>query len=143
MNSPTDDGRHEYASIGGAGRFGTSSGPAGWRARPYPGSKPRAILTLLGLHGGSVVSADTLVELLWGNNPPRTAAKALQTHISSLRRTLARGISHEDVDAEWWMIDVYTVEGDLINRCEIFDAADLDAALTRFDELDRPAPPQP
>jgi DNA-binding SARP family transcriptional activator len=46
---------------------------------------------MLGLHGGSVVSADTLVELLWGEDPPRTAAKALQTHISSLRRTLGDG----------------------------------------------------
>ena len=56
-----------------------------------PGAKPRAILTMLGLHGGSVVSADTLVELLWGEDPPRTAAKALQTHISSLRRALGDG----------------------------------------------------
>src|ERR1700757_2678336 len=55
------------------------------------GAKPRAILTMLGLHGGSVVSADTLVELLWGEDPPRTAAKALQTHVSSLRRTLGDG----------------------------------------------------
>jgi DNA-binding SARP family transcriptional activator len=57
-----------------------------------PGAKPRAILTMLGLHGGSVVSADTLIELLWGDDPPRTADKALQTHISSLRRTLGDGI---------------------------------------------------
>jgi DNA-binding SARP family transcriptional activator len=56
-----------------------------------PGAKPRAILTMLGLHGGSVVAADTLVELLWGEDPPRTAAKALQTHISSLRRALGDG----------------------------------------------------
>jgi len=53
-----------------------------------PGAKPRAILTMLGLHNGSVVSADTLIALLWGDDPPRTAAKALQTHISSLRRAL-------------------------------------------------------
>src|SRR6201993_1979772 len=46
---------------------------------------------MLDLHGGSVVSADTLVELLWGEDPPRTAAKALQTHISSLRRALGDG----------------------------------------------------
>src|SRR6202161_1280528 len=57
-----------------------------------PGAKPRAILTMLGLHGGSVVSAETLIELLWGDYPPRTAAKALQTHISSLRRTLGDGV---------------------------------------------------
>src|SRR5260370_27198515 len=56
-----------------------------------PGAKPRAILTMLGLYGGSVVSADTLVELLWGDDPPRTADKALQTHISSLRRALGDG----------------------------------------------------
>ena len=58
---------------------------------PIPGAKPRAVLTMLGLHSGSVVSADTLVELLWGDDPPRTAAKALQTHISALRRTLGDG----------------------------------------------------
>jgi hypothetical protein len=57
-----------------------------------PGAKPRAILTMLGLHNGSVVSADSLIELLWGDYPPRTAAKALQTHISSLRRTLGDGV---------------------------------------------------
>nr|WP_268778108.1 BTAD domain-containing putative transcriptional regulator [Mycolicibacterium malmesburyense] len=56
-----------------------------------PGAKPRAILTMLGLHGGSVVSADALVALLWGDDPPRTATKALQTHISSLRRALGDG----------------------------------------------------
>ena len=56
-----------------------------------PGRKTRAILTMLGLHAGSVVSADTLVELLWSEDPPRTAAKALQTHISALRRTLGDG----------------------------------------------------
>lgn len=57
-----------------------------------PGAKPRAILTMLGLHGGTVVSAHTLIELLWGDDPPRTAAKALQTHISALRRTLGDGV---------------------------------------------------
>ncbi|KUI42021.1 hypothetical protein AU197_18030 [Mycobacterium sp. IS-1590] len=56
-----------------------------------PGAKPRAILTMLGLHGGSVVSAAALVALLWGDDPPRTATKALQTHVSSLRRALGDG----------------------------------------------------
>ena len=32
-------------------------------------------------------------------------------------------------------IIVLTVDGELISRCEIFDEADLDAALARFDEL--------
>jgi DNA-binding SARP family transcriptional activator len=57
-----------------------------------PGAKPRAVLSMLGLHNASVVSADTLIQLLWGENPPRTAAKALQTHISALRRALGDGV---------------------------------------------------
>ncbi len=38
------------------------------------------------------------------------------------------------------MIQLLTVEGDRINRCEIFDEADLDAALARFEELQPQAP---
>ena len=38
------------------------------------------------------------------------------------------------------MIDIFMVEGDLISRCEVFDEADLDAALARFEELQPPAP---
>ena len=48
------------------------------------------------------------------------------------------GSSQEGFDAEWRMIDLFTVEGDLISRCEIFDEADLDAALARFEELHPP-----
>jgi hypothetical protein len=52
----------------------------------------------------------------------------------------ARGISHEDFEAEWRLIAIFTVEGEEINRCEMFDEADLDAALARFDELNRQVP---
>ena len=58
---------------------------------------------------------------------------AVVTHV-------AHGTSQEGFDAEWRQIDILTVEGDRINRIEIFDEADLDAALTRFDELSPPAP---
>jgi hypothetical protein len=49
----------------------------------------------------------------------------------------AHGTTSEGFDAEWRMIELLTVQGDRMNRCEIFDEADLDAALARFDELDR------
>ena len=51
-----------------------------------------------------------------------------------------QGTSQEGFDAEWRVISLLTVKGDLINRCERFDEADVDAALARFDELSRPAP---
>jgi hypothetical protein len=52
----------------------------------------------------------------------------------------ANGTSEEGFDAEWREITELTFKGDLISRCEIFDEADIDSALARFDELDRPAP---
>ena len=54
---------------------------------------------------------------------------------------VARGTSQRGFEAEWRMTDIFTVEGDLISRCELFDDADLDAALACFDELARPASP--
>jgi DNA-binding SARP family transcriptional activator len=53
-----------------------------------PGAKPRALLTMLGLQAGTVVPGDVLQTALWGDSPPRTAHKALQTHVSALRRAL-------------------------------------------------------
>ncbi len=50
------------------------------------------------------------------------------------------GTSQEGFEAEWRLIDLMTFEGDLMNRSELFDEADLDAALARFDELNRPSP---
>ena len=43
------------------------------------------------------------------------------------------GPTQEGFEAEWREISFLTVDGDLINRFEIFDEADLDAALARFD----------
>ncbi len=52
----------------------------------------------------------------------------------------AHGKSLEGFDAEWREISISMVDGDLINRCEVFDETDIDAALARFDELSRPVP---
>ena len=49
-----------------------------------------------------------------------------------------RGTSQEGFDAEWREIHVVTIEGDRFNRSEMFDEADLDAALARFEELNQP-----
>ena len=50
--------------------------------------KQRALLALLLLRAGEVVSIDELVEGLWGPRPPETAQKALHGHISALRKRL-------------------------------------------------------
>src|SRR5262249_14847353 len=50
-----------------------------------------------------------------------------------------KGTSRGGLDVEWRMIDVCAVEGDPLSRVEVFEEADLDAALARFDELQPPA----
>jgi DNA-binding SARP family transcriptional activator len=52
------------------------------------GQKQRAVLALLLLERGRVVSVDRLLEALWGELPPRTATTSLQNFISQLRKTL-------------------------------------------------------
>ena len=37
------------------------------------GQKQRAVLAILALNVGRVVSTDRLVDLLWGDQPPKTA----------------------------------------------------------------------
>jgi DNA-binding SARP family transcriptional activator len=63
----------------------------GGRAVALGGARQRALLTNLLLHAGEVVSADRLIEDLYGAHPPATAAKTLQAHISRLRKALGGG----------------------------------------------------
>lgn len=56
---------------------------------PLGGPKERAALAVLVLGAGQVVSAESLIDAVWGENPPRTAGKTLQTYIFRLRRSLA------------------------------------------------------
>ncbi len=55
---------------------------------PVRGAKQRALLALLALQRGQPVSADRLIDLLWGDRQAANPANALQTQIGQLRRTL-------------------------------------------------------
>jgi DNA-binding SARP family transcriptional activator/WD40 repeat protein len=50
--------------------------------------RQRAVLALLLLHRNEPVSSDRLIDALWGETPPPTAAKVLQNNIRTLRRAL-------------------------------------------------------
>jgi DNA-binding SARP family transcriptional activator len=43
--------------------------------------KPRALLAILALHAGELVSTDRLIEGLWGEQPPATATKLVQLYV--------------------------------------------------------------
>ncbi len=55
---------------------------------PLAAAKPRALLALFLLNRNRAVPATTLIDELWGDEPPETAAKALQGYVSQLRKSL-------------------------------------------------------
>jgi DNA-binding SARP family transcriptional activator len=56
------------------------------------GQKQRAVLAILALNVARVVSTDRLVDLLWGDQPPKTAVTSLQNFVSQLRKALGADI---------------------------------------------------
>jgi predicted ATPase/DNA-binding SARP family transcriptional activator len=55
-------------------------------AVPLGAAKQRRLLAALAIGAGSVRSADVLIDALWGERPPPSAAKLLQTYVSQLRK---------------------------------------------------------
>jgi predicted ATPase/DNA-binding SARP family transcriptional activator len=55
----------------------------------FEGSKQRRLFAMLALRAPEAVSADDLVEVLWGDDPPAGAGQALQKQISRLRGRLS------------------------------------------------------
>lgn len=56
--------------------------------RPVPGLRRKAVLAMLSLHPGQIVSSDRLIDVVWGEDAPATALNTLQRHISYLRDLL-------------------------------------------------------
>ena len=137
MNRSTDDGDVTTLQTVELGVLGPLQVRQYGLPVTIPGAKPRAILTMLGLHAGAVVTADTLVELLWGDDPPRTAAKALQTHISSLRRTLGDGFVL--TEGAGWTLSRTEIDTSRYKSAAKFGraaaaAGDMSQAVARFDD---------
>src|SRR5437667_306472 len=63
----------------------------GERRLTLGGTRQRAVLALLLLHSNEALASDVIVDELWGENPPQTAAKVLQNCVSALRKELPGG----------------------------------------------------
>lgn len=53
--------------------------------------KQRALLALLLLDAGEVVSTDRLIDALWGESPPASALNSVHIYVSQLRKVLGEG----------------------------------------------------
>lgn len=78
---------------------------------PIGSPTQRLILAALAARPGATVGADALVDAIWGDAPPRTAADSLRTYVSRLRRHLGDALVSRaggyalpagSVDAGWF-----------------------------------------
>jgi DNA-binding SARP family transcriptional activator len=60
----------------------------GERQLPLGGARQRAVLAILLVHGNETLTRDVIIEELWGEGAPPTAAKVLQNCVSALRKEL-------------------------------------------------------
>jgi predicted ATPase/DNA-binding SARP family transcriptional activator len=110
-------GHRSYLGVVEVKLFGEFEVVKGGVAIPIRGAKQRALLALLALNRGRPVSAERLIDQLWGDGKTAKPANALQAQIVQLRRTL--GASAIVTSESGYALDV--------------DAGDLDAA--RFEDL--------
>ncbi|WP_307817556.1 BTAD domain-containing putative transcriptional regulator [Nocardia acididurans] len=75
-----------------------------------PGARLRGLLTALALEPGRAVPRATLVDWIWGENPPADAANALQRLVSRLRKTLPAGVIEGQADGYRLRVDPEDVD---------------------------------
>lgn len=102
------------------------------------GPKPRALVAILLLASGEVVSRDRLIDGLWGSRPPPSAGHTLDDHLSRLRKVLGpdrietrRPGYRLRVDAG--ELDLDRFEEHLRDGREALAAGDAATALARLD----------
>jgi DNA-binding SARP family transcriptional activator/WD40 repeat protein len=57
------------------------------RALHVAGSHRRRLLAILASRAGRVVPVDVIIDALWGDDPPPTATRTIQSHVARLRRS--------------------------------------------------------
>ena len=93
-------------------------------------SKSQAVLAALALWPGVVVSVSRLVTMVWGDDPPRTAEKTLQSYITRLRKELGDG-SIVRVGAAY-RLDIDPGAVDVVRFQRLLDSGDVEAALAEW-----------
>ena len=61
------------------------------------GSKQRSVIAMLALNANATLSGDQLIDGLWGDDPPASAAKNIQRYVSQLRKALGESRAEAEI----------------------------------------------
>jgi DNA-binding SARP family transcriptional activator len=98
-----------------------------------PVGQPRALLARLLLDANRAVSADALVDSIWGESPPASSRKVLQLYVSQLRKLL--GANRIETQPAGYAVQVESQEFDLARFEALTEAAQTEADPTRRSSL--------
>ncbi|WP_076476038.1 ATP-binding protein [Williamsia sterculiae] len=110
------------------GLLGPIAVDSGSGMREVPGTRARRLLAALALDAGSFRSSARLIDLVWGDDPPRSPQAALHTQISRLRPLLPGGSI--EATANGYRLQVPPEAVDLRQVADLLDAGS-PAALDR------------
>jgi predicted ATPase/DNA-binding SARP family transcriptional activator len=91
------------------------------------GARRRALLAILLLNANRLVSGERLIDELWEEEPPETGKKAVQVHVSHLRKLLGR--ERIETEAAGYVLRVNADELDAERFQRLVAAARFDEAL--------------
>jgi predicted ATPase/DNA-binding SARP family transcriptional activator len=93
-------------------------------------AKCQTVLAALALSVGAAVPVSRLVELVWGQQPPRTAEKTLQWYVTRLRKTLGSEVLVRS--GATYRLDLEVDAVDVARFRRRLDAGDIEGALAEW-----------
>jgi predicted ATPase/DNA-binding SARP family transcriptional activator len=93
-------------------------------------AKCQTVLAALALAAGSAVPVARLIALVWGDEPPRTAEKTLQSYVTRLRKGL--GADSIDRVGVAYRLNVSPEAVDVLGFQRAIDAGDIDGAVAAW-----------
>jgi DNA-binding SARP family transcriptional activator len=102
------------------------------------GPRVRMLLAALVLQAGTALPAATIADAVWGDTPPASAHKTLQTHVFHLRRALGPSVIRSTLDGyglvcERDMVDANRFENLLVKGRRALDEDDAERGVELLD----------
>jgi DNA-binding SARP family transcriptional activator len=108
----------------------------GERALAVGAGRQRALLALLLVHAGEIVSRDRLIDELWRGAPPRSASQSLDAYVSRLRRALR---AHDGEVVLITRTPGYVLQADVTDARQFADLVDAGREALAAEEPERAA----